>query len=79
VPYPNEHACRVRSPGDFQGDSFRRISQGDLDIIVGQLEGQEATTAQAFRYPIEDWTEAEARAHCEEQGGRFEPAAPEEE
>lgn len=74
MPYPNEHSCRIREPGQFQENSFRRIIQGRLSVIIGKLKGQSSTTVQAFRYPTEDWTEAEARKHCKEQGGRFEPA-----
>ncbi len=84
-PFPNEHACRVRDPGDFQDDSFRRISEEDeegrqLDIIIGRLTGETTTTTQAFRYPIDDWTEDAANAHCDDNDGiLFEPAEPEEE
>jgi len=75
MPYPNEHACRLRSPGAFQKGSFRRVTQGRLAIIVGRLKGKSTTTAQAYRYPRDRWSEAEARAHCREHGGRFEPAS----
>jgi len=74
MPYPNEHACRIRDPGDFQPKSFRRIAQGKLNIIIGRLKGKTTTTTQAFRYPVDNWSEAEAKAHCKEQGGRFEAA-----
>jgi len=75
MPYPNESSCRIRSPGQFQPESFRRIKSGKLNIIIGRLKGQTTTTTQALRYPKETWTEAEARTHCEEQKGRFEPSA----
>jgi len=74
-PLPNEHACRIQNPNKFQSDSFRRIKSGKLNIIIGRLKGKTTTTTQAFRYPKEAWTEAEAQAHCEEQKGRFEPAS----
>jgi len=74
MPYPNEHACRIREPGDFQSDSFRRMVQGKLAIIIGRLKGKTTTTTQAFRYPVGEWTEKQARDHCEEQHGRFEAA-----
>lgn len=80
--FPNEHACRIRPPGDFQEDSFRRITREtdegkEFAIIIGRLEGEETTTAQAFRYPISDWTEAEARDACTAaEGILFEPAEP---
>ena len=77
MPYPHEHSCRLRDPGDFQEDSFRRIKQDSLSIIIGRPKGKDTTTAQAYRYPIEDWTEGRARAHCGEHEGSFEPATKE--
>lgn len=81
MPYPNEHACRVREPSEFQADSFRRISakskteNKNYDIIIGKLKGKTSTTAQAYRYPKDTWTEAEARAHCKRNDGKtFDPA-----
>lgn len=79
APFPNEHACRVRDPGDFKKGSFRRISRKTdgktLDIIIGRLKGKTTTTTQAFRYPKDEWTESQARKHCEDHDGkRFEPA-----
>ena len=74
MPFPNESACRVRPPGQFQPGSFRRISEGRLDIIIGRPRGQTTTATQAFRYPIDDWDIAEARSHCRRNGGElFEP------
>ena len=75
MPYPSEHSCRIRQPGEFEQKSFRRIKQGKLLIIIGRLKGKTTTTTQAFRYPKDDWSEAEARKHCKEQDGSFEPAS----
>lgn len=75
MPYPSEHACRIRQPGEFEPNSFRRIKQGKLSIIIGKLKGKTTTTAQAYRYPKDAYTEAEARAACEKAGGSFEAAA----
>lgn len=79
MPFANEHACRIRRPGDFQANSFRRISQKSdgkrLDIIIGRLKGKTTTTTQAFRYPKDDWSASAARSHCTEHDGiLFEPA-----
>ena len=80
MPYPNEHACRLRDPGDFQANSFRRESRESdgkrYDVIMGRLKGESSMTEQAYRYPKDIWTEAEARAHCKEHKGiLFEPAS----
>ena len=79
MPFPNEHACRVREPGEFTDGSFRRISQEmddgrTIDLIIGRLKGEDMTTVQAYRYPKDGWQEDEARDHCDEHEGRFEAA-----
>ena len=78
-PFPNEHACRIRSPRDFKRDSFRRVERGEgrnlLFLILGRLRGQSTATLQAFRYPKEVWDAPRARAHCRRHDGQsFEPA-----
>jgi uncharacterized protein len=79
-PYPTEHACRLRDPDDFQADSFRRVSREhdgkSYDVILGKLQGDDALTEQAYRYPVETWDADAARAHCRDhEGSLFEPAA----
>lgn len=74
MPFPNEHACRIRPPGAFEKGSFRRIKQGRLSIIIGRLRGKTTTTTQAFRYPKASYTAKAARVHCKKQGGSFEAA-----
>lgn len=77
-PYPNEHACRLRDPGDFQEDSFRRTSREHegkkYSVIMGRLKGEDTMTEQAYRYPKDTWTAAEARTHCYDHDGAFEAA-----
>ena len=79
-PYPNEHACRLREPGDFQADSFRRVTREHegkrYDVIMGRLKGEDTMSEQAYRYPIKVWSETQARAHCADHEGHFEAAAP---
>ena len=79
MPFPNEHACRIREPGDFESDSFRRIdeeSEGKtISLIIGRLKGEQETTLQSFRYLKDIWEPEEARQHCTEHDGLlFEPA-----
>lgn len=79
MPYPNEHACRLRKPGDFQKGSFvqtaREHEGKKYDVIQGRLKGDEALTDQAFRYPKETWDVDDARDHCtDHEGILFEPA-----
>jgi hypothetical protein len=78
-PYPNEHACRLRDPGDFQEGSFRRMTRyhegKKYSVIMGKLEDEDTLTEQAYRYPKETWDAADARAHCKDHDGSFEAAA----
>jgi len=78
-PYPNEHACRLRDPGDFEADSFRRTSREHegkkYSVIMGRLKGQTTLTEQTYRYPTDAWDVSSARAHCKDHNGiLFEPA-----
>ena len=74
-PYPSEHSCRLREPGEFEENSFRRIRSGKVSLIIGRLKGKTTTTAQAIRYPKSSWTAAEAAADCRSKKGKFEAAA----
>jgi HK97 family phage prohead protease len=80
MPYPNEHAARLRDPGDFDPDSFRRTKGGTIygsknvpetiSIIWGKLKDAnapaDAPLPQALRFPTSDWTEAQARKWLED-------------
>lgn len=79
-PYPNEHACRLRDPDDFQSDSFARQSRDhegkEYHVIMGRLKGEDSLTEQAYRYNKEIWTEGEAQKHCDDHDGiSFEAAS----
>ena len=79
MPYPNEHAARVRQPGAFQANSFRRkkITDG-IDIIVGRLRGESTMTTQAYRFDRTKYTAAEARKWLADHDVKpisFEPAS----
>lgn len=75
-PYPNEHACRLEDPSQF--DSFARrnnaatVKGKSIDYIFGIKAGK--STLQAMRFSKDVWTTSEARAYCAEKGGIFETA-----
>lgn len=71
MPYPNEHSCRIKEPGEFESDSFRRLKKGRLSIIIGKITGDKNTSTQAYRYPSDLWDEKSDRAHCSIQKGEF--------
>ena len=62
MPLPNEHSARVRDPGDFDQDSFRRknITAG-VDIIAGHLKGETTMTTQTYRLKADKFTVKEAK------------------
>ena len=81
-PYPNEHACRLRDPDDFEEDSFKRMTRKhegkEYSVIAGRLKGEDGLTDQAFRYDKDVWDANEAKSHCADHDGKFEPAAKQE-
>lgn len=76
MPYPNEHACRLKDPSGF--DKFNRENCAQkhndkcIDVIYGIKEGKSAI--QALRYPKDTWTASAAKSHCESRDGAFEAA-----
>jgi hypothetical protein len=82
-PYPNEHSCRLRDPEtlDIVGSGERKHNGKTYRVIFGKPKGEKGagSVEQAYRYPIETWTEAEAGKHCEAHDGTFEPATKERE
>ncbi len=63
----NEITFRIREPGRFQSDSFRRIalqqSKPRVFGIIGKLTGETTTTLQSLRFPKADtWTIEKARS-----------------
>jgi hypothetical protein len=81
-PYPNEHACRLRDPDilDIVGSGTREHDSKTYRVIYGKPKGEKdaGSVEQAYRYPVETWTEAEARKHCQEHDGTFEAATKQE-
>jgi len=78
MPYPNEHSARVKDPGAFEPDSFRRktLSPG-VAAIMGRLKGETTMTVQAYRFAKAKFTAEQAKAWLKEhdvKGGTFEAA-----
>lgn len=67
MPFSGEHAARVKDPGAFQPNSFRRknIARG-VSIIMGRLKGESSMTAQSYRFDKDVFTPAEAKAWLKE-------------
>jgi len=62
----NEIRNRIKDPGDFQPDSFRRIqlqhTGKPVFAIIGRLKGETTTTIQALRFPKDQWSVGDAKA-----------------
>jgi hypothetical protein len=79
-PFPNEHSARLRDPGEFDPDAYRRTKGGRLfnrvnvpstiSIIWGKLRGASAPSdppiPQALRFPTTNWTVDAAKAWLRE-------------
>lgn len=90
-PYPNEHSARIKSPGLFNPDTFRRKKNGTIygskkipitaAVIWGKLKGSDAPSdnpiPQAIRFPVKNWTVAQAKTWLNDNNikhEKFEPA-----
>ena len=77
-PYLNEHSCRLRDPEtlDIVGSGERKHNGKTYRVIFGKPKGnpKAGSIEQGYRYPVETWSEAEARKHCNAHDGSFEPA-----
>jgi hypothetical protein len=58
------------------GSGERKHNSKTYRVIYGKPKDKPdaGTVEQAYRYPIKTWSEAEARKHCQDHGGSFEPA-----
>jgi hypothetical protein len=83
MPFPNEHACRLRDPGDFVHGSFRSMERMHgskrYRVVLGKLKGRgkpgDPMVEQTYRYPADVWTPEDALAHGRAHGATlFEPA-----
>ena len=79
MPFPNFHACRIKKPGLFKEDSFRRSSRTHdgkkYGVIMGRLKKEDTLTEQSYRYSKKTWPVGTARSHCKSHDGiLFEPA-----
>jgi hypothetical protein len=81
-PYLNEHSCRLRDPETLNivGSGERKHNGKTYRVIYGKPKDkpEAGSVEQAYRYPVKTWNEAEARKHCQDHGGSFEPATQEE-
>lgn len=90
-PYPNEHSARIKSSALFNADTFRRKKDGTIygkikvpgtaAVIWAKLKEHDEPTdnpiPQAIRFPVSDWTVAQAKTWLKDNNvkhEKFEPA-----
>ena len=76
MPYENEHSCRLLDPAGLEivGSEEREHGGRAYRVIYGKPEDGDGSVEQAYRYPVDAWSESEAGVHCRGHGGFFEPA-----
>ena len=85
MPYKGEMACRLEDPGKYKEIRRKNNEQKSdgkpIDVLYGILEkdGKRTSEIQSLRYKTDKWLEDEARLHCGQRDGTFEPAKAEEE
>lgn len=70
MPYPNEHAFRIKDPDSCQDKSFKRkrISDG-VSLILCKTDDK--MTAQAYRFSKDKYTYEEAKAYMKKIGVEY--------
>lgn len=73
MPYPNEHAARVRDPGSFEPNSFRSKELKDgVRLILGKLKGgNDSMVVQAYRFSVDNFTVEQAKKWLEDNKVKF--------
>ncbi|MFX1499331.1 MAG: hypothetical protein ACFFDH_00040 [Promethearchaeota archaeon] len=85
MPFPNEHAARLKDPALFDPKTFRRTEGGTIygskevpsiiSIIWGKLKTANKPSdnpiPQALRFPIKDWTVTEAKKWLKDNNIKF--------
>ena len=75
-PFPNEHACRLKNPDQYNEikrvNCFKKSAGKCLDYIFGIKDNK--SEVQSMRYKKKTWTASDAKSHCKGKGGSFEAA-----
>jgi hypothetical protein len=78
MPYPNFHSARVSDPGTFEESSFRyvKLKGTSVETVMAKKKGEKSMEIQAYRFPVEKFTAAEAKEWLKEHDikAKFEEA-----
>jgi len=70
-PYPNEHACRVNEPTKYERFARKEFEhEGKKYYAIIGFFKDGGSEVQAYRYPKDIWTQAQAAEHCKEHDGK---------
>lgn len=79
-PMANFHSCRLKPP-DYDKYAYEKCKVKHdgkcIDFVYGII-GPDESELQSMRYSTDIWTEGDAKDHCKENDGTFEPAKEEE-
>lgn len=89
-PYPNEHSARIKDTAIFNPDTFRRKKDGTVyrsikvpataAVIWAKLKDHDKPSdnpiPQAIRFPITDWTVAQAKTWLKDNNVKYEKFEP---
>lgn len=75
MPYSNNHSCEIDLNLRVLGSQSRKHKGKTYIVRIGRKPGRvKGSSERSYLYPVKEWTESEAKAHCKEHGGRFVPA-----
>jgi ATP-dependent protease ClpP protease subunit len=76
MPYKNEHVCSFRDADNYDRirSTIREHDGKQYRVLLG-FKGDSGNAEEiSYRYKTDTWSEQDAREHCEEHNGKFEPA-----
>jgi len=75
MPYEDSHACSIDPTLKVLGSQKRTHKGKSYTVRIGRKPGMiKGSSERSYLYDAKVWSKAEARAHCKDHGGRFEPA-----
>ena len=75
MPYKNFHGCLINPRAtNILGTEIRKHNGKPYKVKYARVKGKTTgSTERSYLYPISSWSAGEARAHCKNHGGTFEP------
>lgn len=75
MPSENFHSCDIDTSLKVLGSQKRTHKGKSYTVRIGRKPGRaKGSSERSYLYDKKVWSESEARAHCKDHGGKFEPA-----